>query len=150
MLSAQTFRRNSDVDADRKAPFGPRDQLARITRHYVPRLFQGTIARSLRRVQPLGPTSRRRYVRVMFGRARLSTDGSEIPLPAHPEHRAYWQRSAWLIIYLPEKSAFCGARLLEPARSSLIPGLAKPLPFAMAAAAAVQDFASTICSKAGL
>jgi hypothetical protein len=39
VLSAETFRRNGDVDADREAPFGPRDQRARIARRCVPRLF---------------------------------------------------------------------------------------------------------------
>src|SRR3984893_9399867 len=47
VLSAETFRRDGDVDADWEAPFGPRDQLARITRHrLVPYLFPATITQS--------------------------------------------------------------------------------------------------------
>jgi hypothetical protein len=39
VLSAETFRRDGDADADRKAPFGTRDQRARIARHRVPLSF---------------------------------------------------------------------------------------------------------------
>jgi len=39
VLSAETFRRDGDADADWEAPFGYREQLARIAWHHVPRLF---------------------------------------------------------------------------------------------------------------
>ena len=34
----------------------------------------------------------------MCGRARLSSDVSDPAASTHPEHRAYWQWSAWQII----------------------------------------------------
>jgi hypothetical protein len=43
VLSAETFRRDGDANADWEAPFGPRDQLARIAWHRVPRLFKARL-----------------------------------------------------------------------------------------------------------
>jgi hypothetical protein len=39
VLLAETAWRNGDADANRKSPFGGRDQLARIARHSVPHSF---------------------------------------------------------------------------------------------------------------
>ena len=69
MLSAETFRRDGDADADWETPFGHRDQLARVARHLVPHSFWTTITRSRRRVQPLGArNSAPLCFRVMCGR----------------------------------------------------------------------------------
>jgi hypothetical protein len=43
VLSAETFRRDGDADADWEAPFGPRDQLARIARLHCPRGREGDL-----------------------------------------------------------------------------------------------------------
>src|ERR1700736_888083 len=43
VLSAETFRRDGDADADWEAPFGRRDQSTRIALHLVPHSFYKTI-----------------------------------------------------------------------------------------------------------
>jgi hypothetical protein len=55
VLSAETFRRDGDADADWEAPFGPVISSRGLPGIAVPRLFYRTIAQPRRRVQPLGP-----------------------------------------------------------------------------------------------
>src|SRR5438128_1409497 len=95
VLLTETFRRDGDADADWKTPFGARDQLARIGGHRVPHLFARMIARSLHRVQSLGPEPRQRYARAMCGRARLSSDVSEIK-PRRPRGGVRLVGARWL------------------------------------------------------
>jgi hypothetical protein len=104
VLSAETFRRD-DADADWEAPFRPRDQCARIARHRVflfcsKARLHGRCAVSSR----LAPAARPRYARAMCGRARLSSDVSEIKLvfsiPPHrptPNIALSWQRGDILV-----------------------------------------------------
>jgi SOS response associated peptidase (SRAP) len=80
MPLAETLWWNADPDADWETPLGQRDRFAWMTWHRVPRSFYPAITQPRRRVQPLGLDPRRRYSRAMCGRARLSSDVSEIKL----------------------------------------------------------------------
>ena len=101
MPLAETLWRNADPDADRETLLGQCDHFARITWHRVPRLFCPRSHSRFAVSSRLGPASRPRYARAMYGRARLSSDVSEIKLvfsipPDRPdaEHRAELERNA--------------------------------------------------------
>ena len=139
MLSAETFRRNGDADADWEAPFGTRDQRVRIARHSVPHLFFPTIARPLRRVQPLGRAPRPRYAPAMCGRARLSSDVSEIKLafsiPPHrptPNIAPSWNVAPTDPLPVVRYDARVRERSLDVLRWGLVPFWAKDIKFGFA------------------
>src|SRR5207302_3042399 len=114
--------------------FRPRDQRARIAKHRVPRLFLGTITRSRRRVHLLGRRGAPRYARLMCGRARLSSDVSEIKLvfsiPPHrptPNIAPSWNVAPTDPLPVVRHDPRAGERILDVMRWGLVPFWAKDI-----------------------
>jgi len=135
VLSAETFGRDGDADADWEAPFGPRDQRARIARHRaflvcsLPRLH-GRFAVSSR----FGLRPNLAMLAAMCGRARLSSDVSEIKLvfsiPAHraaPNIAPSWNVAPTDPLPVVRYDVKAGERSLDVMRWGLVPFWAKDI-----------------------
>ena len=110
------------------------DQLARISRNCVPHLFLGRLHGRVAVSSPLAPAPRPPYARPMCGRARLSSDVSEIKLvfsiPPHrptPNTAPSWNVAPTDPPPVVRYDARAGERSLDVMRWGLVPFWAKDI-----------------------